>query len=319
MIRMFPVRKGIMRGLDLCRIFFETHGRPMIQKYFFDFHHRIAAGMVGEGSECLGFDDRISRDHDWGPGFCLWLDDQDFDEIGGSLQSAYDRLPRVFMGYDRRPGRLSDGKVGVLRISDFYRRFTGLPHAPETLLQWVRQSDEYLCACTSGQVFDDPLGRFSKIRRILLNFYPEDVRLFKIACRCAACARSGQYNFMRCIKRGEFFAAAWALHEFCLDLMGLVFLLKRKFSPFFKWRHRAVKNLGSLGQSVHDSVGELLQPRKDEERQSIMERLSTSVIVELKNQGLSDSNSDFLLDHGLSIRNRISDAGLRHRDIWGNH
>ncbi len=94
-----------MKGLELCRSFFERHGAPMISKEFSDFRHRIAAGMAGEGSECLGFDDPISRDHDWGPGFCLWLDDNDFDEIGKPLQAAYDQLPRMFMGFIRTPGR----------------------------------------------------------------------------------------------------------------------------------------------------------------------------------------------------------------------
>ncbi len=308
-----------MKGLELCRSFFERHGAPMISKEFSDFRHRIAAGMAGEGSECLGFDDPISRDHDWGPGFCLWLDDNDFDEIGKPLQAAYDQLPRMFMGFIRTPGPLSAGKVGVFKTSDFYKRFVGLAHAPETLWQWVRQSDESLCACTSGDVFSDPLGRFSRIRQTLLDFYPEDVRMFKIACRCAACARSGQYNFIRCAKRKETFAAAYALHDFCSGLMGLVFLLKRRYSPFFKWKHRATRELGPLGTAVHDQVNTLMRIRKDEDKQAIIESLSLSVINELKNQGLSDSNSDFLLDHSLSVQRRISSDMLRYSDVWGNH
>jgi hypothetical protein len=308
-----------MKGLDLCRKFFELHGAPMISKEFYDFRYRIAAGMVGEGSECLGFDDWISRDHDWGPGFCLWLNDIDFDAIGKRLQSAYDRLPQVFMGFIRKPGQLSNQKVGVFRISDFYKRFTGLTHAPKTNLQWIRQSDEYLCVCTSGEVFSDPLGRFSKIRQTLLDFYPEDVRMFKIACLCASCARSGQYNFMRCAKRRETFAATYALHDFCSDIMGTVFLLKRRFPPFFKWKHRAIKDLGTLGSAVHDQVNTLMKIREDKDRQIIIENLSLSIIEELKNQGLSHSNSDFLLDHSLSIQSRISDALIRQGGIWRNH
>lgn len=104
-----------MKGLDLCRGFFQAHGKPLIKENFSFIRDRIAAGIVGEGSECLGFDDAVSRYHDWGPGFCLWLTDEDSDEFGPALQDAYERLPRNYMGFQRKTARLSPQKFGGLK------------------------------------------------------------------------------------------------------------------------------------------------------------------------------------------------------------
>ena len=76
----FPMEnRQFKNGLELCEAFYEEYGRPMILQKFPEYEKMIAAGLVGEGSECFGFDDQTSRDHDFGPGFCLWLTDP---EIG---------------------------------------------------------------------------------------------------------------------------------------------------------------------------------------------------------------------------------------------
>lgn len=305
-----------MKGLDLCRRFYETYGEPMIKEGFSSCRHRIAAGMAGEGSDCLGFDDALSMDHDWGPGFCLWLTDEDYEDFGPRLQAAYDKLPRVFMGYHRKSARHSNQKTGVFRTSEFYRRFTGLAHAPETQSQWMNLCDAYLCACTSGEVFSDPMGGFSKIRTRLLEFYPEDVRRFKIAVKCATCAQSGQYNHFRSARREETVAASFAKHYFCLSVMDLVFLLKKRFAPFYKWKHRALKDLDDIGKKTYGAVAAILIETDDYMALDLMENLCQRMVDEIKAQGLSKASGHFLLDHGLSVRQSIEDETLRQREVF---
>ena len=66
-----------MRGLELCRAYFERFGRPMLEEQFAEVLPQLAVGLIGAGSECFGFDDAVSRDHDFEPGFCIFLPGED--------------------------------------------------------------------------------------------------------------------------------------------------------------------------------------------------------------------------------------------------
>jgi len=301
-----------MKGLALAEAYYHEVGRPMIREHFADGADRPAAGLAGPGSECFGFDDEISRDHDWGPAFCLWLTDDDYLQIGDRLQQAYLGLPPTVMGFGPRqasPGE--EWRVGVGRTADFFRRFTGLDRPPKTLQEWLRIPEPNLATCTNGKVFCDPLGDFTRWRLALLDYYPEDVRLKKIASRCITIAQTGQYNFARSIRRAELFSASYSVVKFCADAIALVFLLNRRYAPFYKWLHRAVKDLPLLGREVHERVGALLKELEPEQREKIMETVSVLLADELRRQELSDAPSDFLLDHAPRVQAHIRDATLK--------
>ena len=259
-------------------------------------HGRVWKKKGGRTSgKCFGFDDELSRDHDWGPAFCLWLSDEDHERIGADLQRAYAELPATFMGFG--PRRASPGeewRVGVSRTTTFFRKFTGLDRPPATLPEWLRIPEHALAACTNGKVFCDPLSDFTRWRQALLNYYPEDVRLKKIASLCITIAQSGQYNFARSMRRQEMFSASYSVVKFCADAIALVFLLNRRYAPFYKWLHRAVQDLPLMGREVHERIGALLKAVEPEKQSEIMEVVSVLLADELRRQGLSDSPSDFL-------------------------
>jgi hypothetical protein len=301
-----------MKGLDLAEAYYREVGLPMIRERFADWEARLAAGLAGPGSECFGFDDELSRDHDWGPAFCLWLTDDDYESIGLDLQRAYVQLPATFMGLG--PRRASPGeewRVGVGGTSAFYRRFTGLDRPPERLEEWLRIPEESLATCTNGRVFRDPLGDFTLRRQALLAYYPEDIRLKKIASLCITIAQTGQYNYARSLKRGDRFTAAYSTVTFAVNAIRLVFLLNRRFAPFYKWLHRAVRDLPALGPEVHQQIESLLTQDDTARKADVMESVSVLLAEALRRLELSDSESDFLLDHAPRVQSRISDARLR--------
>lgn len=303
-----------MKGLELCEKFFNIYGLKMIRDKFPLYEQRIAAGLVGEGSECYGFDDEISRDHDWGPGFHLWLMQEDYQTIGQALQRQYDSLPVNFEGYKRTT--VYEHRVGVFEIGDFYTGFIGRSLSPETLEDWLFLPEEALSKCTNGNVFMDAAGAFSEIREKLLRFYPEDVRLVKIAARCMTAAQSGQYNYMRSVRRNERYAAQYAETMFCSDILSLVFLLNKRYAPYYKWRHRAVAALPILGEFIHNRIKALMDARSSKTKSDIIEEISVAIIDELRTEGLTGLRSDFLLDHGPAVHDKITDNRLRQRDVW---
>ncbi len=273
---------------------------------------RIAIGMVGPGSECFGFDDAISRDHDWGPGFCLWLTGNDYLSFGPELQKAYDNLPKIFHGYGPRtvtPGEKN--RVGVCEISQFYKLHTGLKNIPENLGEWLSIPEENLALVTNGKIFADPLGAFSAWREKLLSYYPEDVRRRRITLCCMAIAQSGQYNLPRSLQRNEIFTARYDIARFGAQVLALLFLLNRRYAPFYKWRHRALLDLPILGKSIHKLITELAEENNLQKNLIQVEKICTLLIAKLRHQELSYAESDFFIDHARSVNSGISDRELR--------
>ncbi len=295
----------------------------MIEKDFPLYKGRIAAGLVGDGSECLGFDDEISQDHDWGPSFCIWLTKTDFEQIGSELQRAYERLPQRINGFPaRKESHWGSGRTGVFEINRFYKRFIAFDHPPKNLAEWRVLPENNLATATNGRIFFDPLGEFTVFRDQLKSFYPEDIRLKKIAARCMKIAQSGQYNFSRCVRRNEPVAAQHAATEFIAAAISMIFLLNRQYCPFYKWMHRALRRLPILGQTIYDLILDLVlphdnnRPTSHDRKVNLIEKISQHIISELKRQSLTDSSSDFLLDHGPLVQKKIRDPEIRAMNVW---
>lgn len=296
------------RGLELCRRYYEECAAPAIEEKFKGVARRFAAGLAGEGSECLGFDDEISRDHDFGPGFCLWLTDCGFEKYGAELGALYDRLPKEFMGVARNTQPQGAGRVGVLRIGDFYRRFTGCRGVPPDEASWFRIPQNFLAAATGGEVFRDELGEFSRIRAALLPCYPRDVRLKKLSARVFAMAQAGQYNYPRCAKRGDRTAAAFSLGEFAKAALEAAHLINERYAPYYKWLFRSARGLPLLREAV-EMTGSLFA-ESGGERDKI-ESICACTAAELKRKGLSDSGDSFLVAHAEEIMRRIESEYLK--------
>lgn len=286
-----------MKGLELSQKYYEAYGKPMIEERFPDIADQTAAGLVGYGSECLGFDDEISRDHDYGPSFCIWLPRKTYRQFGEAMQTAYDALPKTFLGFSERVEQeQGKGRVGVLCLEDFYRGILGRETLPETDAQWLMIPEEALATATGGSVFEDRLGQFSAIREGLLAYYPENVWRRNLADALAKAAQAGQYNYARAMRRGERVAAELALSEFVRESMRLVYLLNRTYAPFYKWMHRGLRDLPTGGE-IGDMLGLLYQTDAEGDRILIIEAVCSVLVQILQEKGLSAGTDSFLQNH----------------------
>lgn len=299
-----------MKGLEEARAFYEEYGREMIHSKFPEFEAQIAVGLAGHGSECYGYDDEISRDHDFSNGFCLWISDADDILIGTELWMAYRELP--FKEYGEKSA-YGSGR-GVCRTGFFFRRYTGSSGAPKSMEQWLSVPESALAEASNGQVWRDDLGKFSSEREKILNGIPADCWKKRLAARAAEMAQSGQYNFTRCLKRGQEGAAMMALSDFVKAAGEMIYLLNRKHMPYYKWMFRGMDELAKLSD-MKSALEFLLTAENDEvgilTKTGVIEDVCAAVIKELKSQGLSDGSWDYMEPHAFEIMERIEAPEIR--------
>lgn len=304
-----------MNGLELSKSYYLHIGKPMLEAHFPGEVSSMAIGLVGQGSECLGFDDAISQDHDFGPGFCIWLPENRYRIIGPKLQAAYDAMPTAYGGFDgRRISAQADQRVGVFSIESFYSRYINSVSVPVDALHWFKIPMHYLRTVTNGAVFTDPLGTFTAIREGLLAYYPEDVVRKKLAAKVAVMAQSGQYNYPRAVRRRDLGSAYLASAAFVEATLAVVFLLNRSYMPFYKWAFRAAQDLPAHGAVVRELLA-LLSFTDDAtggaEKARRIEHICVQIGQALVAQGLSTAQDAFLQVHADALMQGISDMRLR--------
>ena len=309
-----------MNGLELSHAYYEAAGRPLLERDFADLLPYLAIGQCGSGSENFGFDDEVSRDHDFEPGFLIFLPGEDVVDRRAAflLERAYAKLPREFEGVFRQKLQPVGGpRHGVVRTAEFFSARVGTPDGALTTDQWLALPEQALCEATNGTIFADAYGEVTRIRQALA-YYPDDVRLKKLAGQLLLMGQSGQYNYRRCLSHGETGAAQLAAAEFVRSTMATVFLLNRRYQPYYKWSFRAMRMLPKLAL-----LAELLEyllttdnePPQAEEKADAMEGIAADIIDELAAQGLTDAVCGDLEKHAYSVNDHVADPTLRNRHV----
>lgn len=288
---------GTISGLELARAYYEQYGKPMIHDKFPEYEDRIAVGLVGRGSECFGFDDKTSTDHDFGPGFCMWLAKEDHKKIGKALQKEYNKLPKEFMGYRRLETKNAGRRVGVFTVGKFYKDLIGLKHAPKTDEEWLSISDEQLSHAVNGEVFTDGLGGFSWIRKKILQYYPNDVWKRKIAQTAALMSQTGQYNYPRMMQRGDTVTSAVYLGDFIRNTMQMMYLLNRRYAPYTKWMYKGLEEMDNA-QLVRAKIKDISKAGASGDFVSdIIETICSEVLAMMNRMGLTEGDDNYLDHH----------------------
>ncbi|MCP4643443.1 MAG: DUF4037 domain-containing protein [bacterium] len=250
-------RPEFVPGLELAERLFNEAVAPILDRHLPGLEY--SAGLIGPGSEVLGFDDAMSRDHHWGPRVMLFLDGPDLDAQGETIRSVLaEHLPESVMGYPTNwsepdvdnngvqmlqttgAGRVNH-RVELFTLSSFFDGYMGIDiREPLSPADWLTLPWQKLRSISAGKVFCDNLGLGAIRER--LGWYPHDVWLYVLA---SCWKRIGQEEHLmgRAGSAGDEAGSAIIASRLARDIMRLAFLMERVYPPYAKWFGRAFADL----------------------------------------------------------------------------
>lgn len=284
-----------IKGKELCRRFFLDCGKPVLDKYFPELSY--SAGLIGYGSDVLGYDDAVSTDHMWGPRFYLFVQESDLPQKDAMMQAFAKNLPYTYKGFSvnfsepdwndggvRHPEYIETGDVHPLifieTFSDFLKEQLGtadLEHISPP--DWLAFSEHRLLSLISGQFWEDGLHLGDKLSAI--RFYPPEVKAYLIASHWDMIA-SEQAFMKRCGTCGDDIGSMLVAARIAEHLMRLCFLYRETYAPYSKWFGMAFRHLpveDKIKSALHNALyGSSLTERED----NLV--LAQALIADLHNQ-----------------------------------
>ena len=233
-----------LRGAELARGFFSDVVEPLLGRALPGLEY--AAARLGSGSDVLGLDDAMSRDHDWGCRLTLLVDEHDRDRLPRIRRLLDEELPERYFQFPVRFRVTWDASVShqveVCTVAGFAASRLGVdPTAGLSVLDWLTVTGQSVLEVTAGPVFADRTRALASVRR-LLAWYPPDVERYVLAAGwqrlCQEMAMVG-----RTAESGDELGSQLLSARLAGDLMWLAFALSGRWVPYPKWRGTVFRSL----------------------------------------------------------------------------
>ncbi len=276
-------------GLTLSELFYQEAVKPILAKWFPKVTY--SAGLLGSGSEVLGFDTPQSMDHHWGPRLLLFLDPQDDGTYSQEITSVLsERLPYKFHGFptnfaeaDQSGVRLLkeidsgpiNHRVEIYTLDSFLKEYLGLGVDKEISIQdWLTLPEQRLLSVTAGKVFFDGLNQLEPIRK-KFNYYPHDVWLYLLCCQWTKISQEEAF-VGRCSDVGDELGSKLVTTRIVSHMMRLCFLMERKYAPYAKWFGTAFIKL-KLAEEMVPVLQAILSATKYQDREASLIKAYESI------------------------------------------
>ena len=244
-------------GLQLSELFYWEALRPILERHFLGLQH--SACLIGYGSDVLGYDILVSRDHMWGPRLVLFLPMEDFDNTSQAVDEVLQQELTVrFHGYSThfsKPNLQDNGVriaqdvsagpvehlIAIENIPGYWQRTGKIdPLREPTITEWLTIPQQQLLEWTAGRVFHDDL-RLETIRK-RFSWYPWDVWLYLLSSQWAQLAEIEAF-VGRTWQLGDSLGSQLVATQIVEYLIKLCFLMEQRYAPYAKWLGTAFKEL----------------------------------------------------------------------------
>lgn len=281
MVREKIVDMIFVKGLTICRAFYEEAVKPIMEAEFPNVHY--AAGLIGSGSEVLGFDTARSTDHDWRPRVFIFLTDEDREKYGAQIEEAISqRVPPTFQGYSTKAGdNVQDPRNRIVySVNSYFKEYLQRdPQAELKPMDWLTMPEQRLLSVTKGDVFHDGVGELSAVRE-KLAYYPHEVWLYMLASQWAKISQEEAFVGRTgdvADELGSQIVAARLVRE----IMRLCFLMEKQYAPYIKWFGTAFSKLPCAAK-LEPIFQKVLHASSWKEREQYMSK-AYEVVAEMHN------------------------------------
>lgn len=271
-------------GMTLNESFYHDVVRPLMIKHFPDL--KYSAGLVGHGSDVIGFDSPTSMDHNWGPHLHIFLSEHDFVAFKHKVDEMLRKnLPYTYKGFSTNFAEGDKYRVAVPKFKksgevnhifefwtpqSFFMHYLGFDiRRKPSFRDWLLFPQQALLEVTVGKMFHDDLGVI-ELRRSF-SYYPDDIWKYMLSVQWGKIrdhiqfqARSGEEGDAL----GAYVNTARSVHL----IMFMCFLLERKYASYDKWFGTAFNNWLPCAEKMRPLLLEIMEEKNWVKRQDLLSK-----------------------------------------------